>query len=107
MNLSSDLLLFFRLASLALIAFAVARYPLAPRPQDYAVWAAAISVLAHPVALAVAQPLALDWALTRFLAFHFIPWVGIAAAAAGAAPLGGAARRAPAAREPHLHRIRA
>ena len=72
MNLSSDLLLFFLLASLALIALDVARYPIAPRPQDYAVWVAAFSVLAHPVAMLVAERFALTGDLTPFLAFDLI-----------------------------------
>ena len=88
MNLSSDLLLFFLLASLALIALDLARYPIAPRPQDYAVWVAAFSVLAHPVAMLVAERFALTGDLTPFLAFDLIAAAAIAAAAAGRIPGG-------------------
>jgi hypothetical protein len=88
MNLSSDLLLFFLLASLALIALDVTRYPIAPRPQDYAVWVAVFSTLAHPVAMVVAERFALAGDLTPFLAFDLIAAAAIAVAAAGRVPNG-------------------
>ena len=88
MNLSSDLLLFFLLAGVALIALDIARYPIAPRPQDYAVWVAAFSVLVHPLAMLVAERYALAGDLTPFLAFDLIAASAIAAAAAGRLPGG-------------------
>jgi PAS domain-containing protein len=88
MNLSSDLLLFFLLASLALIALDVARYPIAPRPQDHAAWVAAFSLLIHPIAALVAERFALTGDLTPFLAFDVIAAAAIAAAAAGRVPGG-------------------
>ena len=88
MNLSSDLLLFFLLSSVALLALDVARYPIAPRPRDYAIWVAALAMLAHPLALLLSEQFSVAADLTPLLAFDLIAASAIASAAAGRAPGG-------------------
>jgi PAS domain-containing protein len=88
MNLSSDLLLFFLLSSVALLALDVARYPVAPRPRDFAVWVAALAMLVHPLALLLAEHFSVAVDLTPALAFDLIAASAIASAVAGRAPGG-------------------
>jgi len=88
MNLSSDLLFFFLLSSVALLALDVARYPIAPRPRDYAIWVAALAMLAHPLALLLSEQFSVAADLTPLLAFDLIAASAIASAAAGRAPGG-------------------
>lgn len=89
MSFDNASVLFFLLASAALLALDLLRHRTRPAgPNDRFAWLAALAALVHPAAWWIADTLALPGELTPFFAFDLIAAYTIAAAAAHHPPFG-------------------